>query len=271
MINALLIDGFNLIRRIYEAGYGRTAASESAEIDQSTIDSAIEHIVSSTSASVTRALAKHKPTHACCVLESHNKTWRHLLYPQYKADRKETPSPLLANLDKFEQAFLLLGVKCIALESYEADDVIATLAHGIAAAKGRSIILSTDKSFLQLLGEGVRVFDHFNDRELTSAYVSDKFAVEVDQLVDYWALAGDRGNYIKGVSGIGDKSAARLLKEHGSLDAMLKSESLDKKLVSIQEEKAVALRCKLLVTLNTEVELGTNLKELRYIPSEHKE
>lgn len=276
MINALLIDGFNLIRRIYEAGYGRSSATKKGADAQDSASTRtdrdlIEHVVSSASASVKRALTKHDPTHACCVLDSHDKTWRHLLYPQYKADRKETPSPLLDNLNKFEAAFSLLGVKCLTLESYEADDVIATLARGIAAGKGKSIILSTDKSYLQLLGEGIRIFDHFNDRELTRAYVIDKFGVEVDQLIDYWSLAGDRGNFIKGVNGVGDKSAARLLREHGSLDAILRSQSGDKKLVAIQEDKAVALRCKLLVTLNTEVELATNLKDLRYIPSEHKE
>ena len=144
------MDGFNLIRRIYEAMPD---------------ESDIEGLSESSSKSVQRALNIHKPTHAIMVFEDHDTTWRHLLYPDYKAGRKPTPEPLLKALTSIEESFEALGVHSISLPSYEADDVIATIAVGVDRVQGEAIILSTDKSYLQLLRPGIRVFNHFNQQE----------------------------------------------------------------------------------------------------------
>lgn len=266
-VNALLIDGFNLIRRIYEAGKvdRKDEKFEDSHDPRAYPDSDyIKKTVLSSSASIKRALARHKPSHVCCVIDSHDKTWRHLLDSQYKADRKKTPAALLENLHSFEAAFEEFGVKSLKLENYEADDVIATLAQGIAIGKGNAVILSTDKSYLQLLGDHIRVFDHFNDCEINAEAVNRKFGVRVDQLVEFWALAGDRGNNIKGVERIGEKTARELLEEYGSLEAIMRSQPKDKRVERIRKEEAVALRCRKMLTLKTDVELGVNLKDFRF-------
>lgn len=245
----LLVDGFNLIRRIYEAHPGA--------------ENEIEAVAASASQSLRRALKTHQPSHAGVVFECHDTTWRHLLYSQYKAGRKPTPAPLLEGLPLFEDGFAQLGVKSFSLTSYEADDVIATLSAGITGAGGEVIVLSTDKSFLQLIGPGVRIFDHFKQAEYIEAEVVERHGVRISQLTDFWAMTGDASNNIKGVPGVGKKTAAELLRRYNCLEEILASQEDEKKVHMVQAESALAVRCKQLVTLKQNVELGVNLKAFR--------
>jgi protein Xni len=244
----LLIDGFNLIRRIYEAMPD---------------ESDIEGLSESCSKSVQRALNLHKPTHVIVVFEDHDTTWRHLLYADYKAGRKPTPEPLLKALPSIDKNFESLGVHSISLPSYEADDIIATIAVGVARVEGEAIILSTDKSYLQLLKPGIRVFNHFNQQEYIEQEVEERHGVLVSQLTDYWALVGDSSNNIKGVPKIGKKSAAELLARFASLTELLASDVEDSKVRIVQDNDVLAQRCKQLVTLKQDVELGINLRDFR--------
>jgi len=245
----LLVDGFNLVRRIYEAHPG-------AESD-------IEAVSVSATRSLQRALQTHQPSHAVVVFERHDVTWRHLLYPEYKAGRKPTPTPLLEGLPLFERQFAELGVKNYSLENYEADDVTATLSAGIIRAGGEAIILSTDKSFLQLIGPGLRIFDHFKQVEYTGPDVVERYGVRISQLIDFWAMTGDASNNIKGVPRVGKKTAAELLRRYTSLEEILASDEDDKKVLLVQAESILATRCKQLVTLKQDVELGINLRSFR--------
>ena len=246
----LLIDGFNLIRRIYEAHPG-------AEDD-------IEAVAVSATRSLQRALKTHQPSHAVVVLECHDTTWRHLLYAEYKAGRKPTPLPLLEGIPLFEKHFAESGINSFSLNNYEADDVIATLAAGIVRAGGEAIILSTDKSFLQLIGPGLRIFDHFKQAEYIESEVVERQGVRIDQLTDFWAMTGDASNNIKGVPKVGKKTAAELLSRYPSLEEILSSdEDDDKKIHLVQAESILATRCKQLVTLKQDVELGVNLRAFR--------
>ncbi len=253
-MNVLLIDAMNLIRRIYEA----------RPHDEEHID---DEVFSSSGQSLFRALNRHLPTHACAVFDSQDKTWRHELFPAYKANRSPSPQALINALPEFESVFDKLGVKSICIRHYEADDVIATLARGLTAKQGKVIILSTDKNFLQLLDSNIKVYDHFNDREYDRQWVQDKYGVSHSQLVDYWALSGDSTNNIKGVSKVGPKTAQKLIAEFGSLEALFKSPpagALGQRLLAQQVDAEDARE---LVRLKTNVALGINLRELRYCPA----
>ena len=249
MTRVLLVDAFNLIRRIYEArgdGAGDIAA-----------------VIEAAASSLERALRQHTPSHACAVFDSHDTTWRHLLYPAYKAHRKPTPDALLDNLPGFRDAFLELHVRSLKLPDYEADDQVATLAAGVAGSGGEAIILSTDKMFQQLLAPGVRMLNHFDSHEYTATGVVERYGVTVSQLTDYWAMAGDSSNNIKGVPRIGAKTAASLLQSYGSLEEILRSGDNSTAVARVQQYGDEAMRCKQLVTLKTDVALGINLKSLR--------
>jgi len=254
-MHILLIDGFNLIRRIYEA----------RPHDDDVVE---KEVITSAAHSMTRALRLHKPSHACCILDSHEPTWRHELYPLYKANRKPTPRPLLDAIPDFETAFQKLGVKCITMAHCEADDVIATLAKGVSR-KGRYVtILSTDKNFLQLLDEHIKIYDHFNETEYTSKWVLEKYGIRHDQLVDYWALTGDSTNNIKGVPKVGPKTAKQLIGEFETLDALLQAPQEQPGGRRVKEHRQEAEDARELAQLKTDIKLGINLNQLRYVSRE---
>ena len=259
-IRFLAVDGFNLIRRIYEARITRHRnPDEASEVS----DQEMTDVIEAAKSSLTRALNKHQPTHGAVVMEHHDKTWRHLLYPAYKANRSATPPSLLANLEAFAAAFNELGVSSFAVDSYEADDVIATVATVVADHEGEVIILSTDKIYLQLVSSRVIVYDHFADKACDTAYVETRYDIRQGQYIDYLSLVGDKSNNVKGVQGIGPKSAAAMLSEFGSLDRILAVEPLSAMLKKVSVSCSDALRSRQLVTLKTDVELGQNLKSFR--------
>ena len=109
------------------------------------------------------------------------------------------PEALKTALEGYREAFREMGVVSLSRPRLEADDVIATLACKVTGASAAATILSTDKIFLALLPRGVRVRDHFKGADFDAQHVIDKFGVRPDQLVDFLALAGDRGNGIHGV------------------------------------------------------------------------
>ena len=246
-MKVLLIDAFNLIRRIFEARS----------------DSDLESVVVASKHSSQRALREHEPTHVVMVFEKHDRTWRHLLYNDYKANRSPTPEVLLGGVDEFVAGFREIGINSFALDSYEADDVIATFASGVAKAGNQAIILSSDKMYLQLLSVHIKVANHFSHQFVEESDVAQRYGVGVGQLTDYWALVGDSSNNIKGVPGVGPKTAVNILGQYGSLDGILKEAGDDKVLDKVRQNEQLAIRCKQLVTLKTDVELGTNLRSFR--------
>ena len=250
-MKVLLIDGFNLVRRLYEA-----RPHNDGVIDQEVITSATQ--------SLNRALRQHRPTHVACIFDSHDKTWRHEIYPEYKANRKPTPPPLLDAIPRFETAFLEVNVVSILIPGFEADDVIATLANGIDKAGGNVTILSTDKNFLQLLNERISVYDHFKESEFTKSIVTKKYGVGINQLVDYWALTGDSSSNIKGVPKIGPKTAQQLIQSYSSIDHLLENPPDDKTGERVKNYAEDARLCYKLMQLKTDIKVGVNLNKLRY-------
>jgi protein Xni len=200
-----------------------------------------------------------------------------MLYDDYKFGRKPTPEVLISNLDRFRRAFETIGVRSLEVAGYEADDVIATLAAGVANSSGDAIILSTDKGFLSLLDKHIEVYHHFEQHFLTSTDVRVKYALRHDQLIDYWSLSGDPGNNIKGVPGVGKKTALLLLEKFDSLDEVLtqarglpQDQAADsglavyqKSLSKVLQFEDEAVKCRLLLTPKLDVELGINLKIFR--------
>jgi len=206
------------------------------------------------------------------VFEGREPSWRHLLYQDYKIDHKPMPEALKVALPEYREAFADLGVASFERPKVEADDVIGTLAMKIAGSAGQAVILSTDKIFLQLLSDRIFVRDHFKPAYLDRAYVVNRFGVEPEQFIDFLALTGDSTNSIRGVPGIGPKTAAKLIGDFGTLDAMLAAAGAptpDPKLAPKLRNKLVdhaedARLSKSLVRLQIDLDLGLNLKDLRY-------
>jgi len=250
----LLIDALNLIRRVYAAQPGEDGPNR--------VDDALKTGVHS----LRRALRECRPTHAICVFDSHEPSWRHDLYPGYKAGRPPMPEDLNSRMNRFKDAFSEIGVRSVCFPTLEADDIIATLAGKIASRSGKVVILSTDRMFLQLVSDLIVVRDHFNKLDMDQAYVKEKLHVQPDQLVDFFALTGYATNNIPGVHTAGPKTAARLLNELESLDNILSvAYTIKGKLGEMLCKHAGEARLsQSLVRLKDDIELGLNLKSFRY-------
>lgn len=252
----LIIDAMNLIRRIY-------AVQEKQQKDP-------QAVLSMTTSTACNALNKlinqHRPTHIICVFDSHAKSWRHDLYSQYKQGRKPIPEALKAHLDTIQDSFFEMGVESLVTETDEADDLIATLSTKMAERGQKSIIVSTDKGFYQLLDKQTLIYDYFQNSYTDAGRVLNKMSLSVDKLTDYWAITGISSSAIKGVEGVGDKGALALLSEYPSLQAMLESEDndKDKRLMKVKQHAQEARLAKQLVTLKSDISLGFNLQDIRY-------
>lgn len=257
-IKLLIIDALNLIRRIHAAIPDDNHSTKNKQTQNNT-EIAINNL-----------LHTHTPTHALCVFDNQDKTWRHQCYPAYKQNRKPMPEPLQGYLPTLKTAIEDLGVQCLSLANQEADDIIATVASK-AAGKADIIIVSTDKTFYQLLPQGLKIYHHFEKRFADDQWVENKFGVQANQLTSYWALVGDSTNGLKGVPSIGPKTARTLLDEDRQLSDLLKfvqhneyPETLDKKnltkLKNHQDEAELAFT---LTQLKRNIEIGISLKNLR--------
>lgn len=256
---ALLVDGLNLIRRIHAAVPGDPGSAQHRE-----------GVLRSCERSLRRALTENAPSHAVCALDDPGPSWRHALQPQYKANRPPMPDDLLELLPEIEAAFEGLGVRCVRVAGFEADDVLASIAVKIAARGGNAVILSTDKSMLSLLREGIRVRNHFEGQDLDAHSTRQRFGVAPHQLPEYLALVGESSQGIPGVKSVGPKTAARLLAEHGDLDGVLEAarEMAGNTGTRLREDAANARLSLRLATLDSGVEVGLNLSECRVGPDE---
>ncbi|RZJ18477.1 MAG: DNA polymerase I [Brevundimonas sp.] len=161
------------------------------------------------------------PTHLVAIFDHSEKTFRNTLYPQYKAHRPPPPEDLIPQFPLVREATAAFGVHCVELPGYEADDLIATYACKARDAGGEAVIVSSDKDLMQLIGNGVVMYDPMKDRRLEEEAVFEKFGVTPDKVVEVQALIGDSVDNVPGAPGIGPKTAAQLILEYGDLDTLL--------------------------------------------------
>lgn len=166
-------------------------------------------------------LAQERPTHIACAFdESLTTSFRNELYPPYKAQRELPPPELVEQLEGCRRMSEALAVPAFASTRFEADDLIASLLHGLEGSRFRAVIISPDKDLAQLVGPRVELFDYARSRRYGPAEVRERFGVEPRQIPDYLGLAGDTVDNIPGVRGIGAKGAAALLTALGDLDTI---------------------------------------------------
>ncbi|MBO6886046.1 MAG: DNA polymerase I [Marivita sp.] len=160
-------------------------------------------------------------THVAVIFDKGSHTFRNDMYDQYKANREAMPEDLRPQIPLTRRATEAFNIACEELEGYEADDIIATLAVQARKAGGRVTIISSDKDLMQLVGEGVEMFDAMKNRTIDREGVFEKFGVYPERVVDVQALAGDSVDNVPGAPGIGIKTAALLINEFGSLEELL--------------------------------------------------
>lgn len=248
MIHLLIIDALNLIRRIH--------AVQGSPCGETCL-SAISQLITHTDA-----------THIVAVFDEDGRhhSWRHEKLPDYKAGRQPMPEELQTELPSLVSQFEENGIHCWQSEGDEADDLAATLAKRIASAGHTVTIVSTDKGYCQLLSPNLRIRDYFQKRWLDVPFIENEFGVKPEQLPDYWGLAGISSSKVPGVAGIGAKSATTLLQRFQNIENLYANvdsleEKWQKKLANNQE---IAMICRDIATLKTDIILKGNLNQLRY-------
>ena len=159
--------------------------------------------------------------HVAVIFDAGRRTFRNDIYPAYKANRPDPPDELIPQFGLVREATRAFNVACVEMAGYEADDLIATYARQAAEAGARVTIVSSDKDLMQLIGEGVVMFDAMKNRDIGPAQVVERFGVGPEKVVEVQALAGDSTDNVPGIAGIGVKTAAQLIEEYGDLDTVL--------------------------------------------------
>jgi DNA polymerase-1 len=161
------------------------------------------------------------PTHVAVIFDYSGKSFRNVMYDQYKANRPPAPEDLVPQFPLTRAATKAFNIACEEVEGYEADDIIATLAVQAREAGGRCTIISSDKDLMQLVGGGVEMLDAMKNKRIGRDGVIEKFGVGPERVVDVQALAGDSVDNVPGAPGIGIKTAALLINEFGTLEELL--------------------------------------------------
>jgi DNA polymerase-1 len=216
-----------------------------------------------------KVVKEQNPTHVAVTWDRKEKTFRHESFPEYKANRSETPPELLKQIPLIKELIERSGIPCFSLAGYEGDDVIGTIARRFSA-QGDVFIVSADKDFMQLIDDHIKLFSlkAGDDYEVIGrAHVIDYFGVPPEQVCEVLAITGDKVDNIPGVKGIGDKGAAKLVQEFGSVQNIY--ENLDK--VSnerlrglLATSKDAALLSRRLVEIHTAVPLDADESMMRY-------
>jgi len=159
--------------------------------------------------------------HIACIFDYSSKTFRNEIYDQYKAQRPDAPEDLVPQFPLMREAARAFNLPVIEIEGWEADDIIATYTRIAREAGAEVTIVSSDKDLMQLIEDGVVMYDGLKGKEIRAPEVMEKFGVPPDKVVEVQSLAGDSVDNVPGVPGIGIKTAALLINEYGDLENLL--------------------------------------------------
>ena len=168
-----------------------------------------------------KVLREHAPDHVVMVFDAPGKTFRDELYAEYKGHRPEVPEELISQVPVVRDLVSAFRIGQLEIEGYEADDVIGTLVKRLSKEDVDTVIVTGDKDLLQLVGPGVSVLDTMKDVTYGRDEVIARFGVPPEQVVEVLGLAGDTTDNIPGVPGIGEKTAAELIRQFGDIEAVL--------------------------------------------------
>ncbi|HEX3763646.1 MAG TPA: DNA polymerase, partial [Kofleriaceae bacterium] len=149
------------------------------------------------------------------------RTFRAQMYPAYKATRKDPPEELQVQMDYFAKVVHGMGWPVLTVPGVEADDVIATLVRQARERDWEVVIFSADKDIMQMVGDHVSMIDALHQKTYTREEVIKKMGVPPEKIPDFLALVGDTSDNIPGIKGVGDKTAANLLEQYGTLDELI--------------------------------------------------
>ncbi|MCM2268743.1 MAG: DNA polymerase I [Thermoanaerobaculia bacterium] len=212
-----------------------------------------------------KLLRDEAPDYVGVALDVSDVTFRTAKFADYKANRAPMPEELKPQIPQIRRAIEAFRIPILELADYEADDVMGTLARK-AAARGLDVVLVTaDKDMFQLVGDGVALWHSGRNKLYDARLVEEDFGVPPAQVADVLALMGDAVDNVPGVPGIGEKGAKQLVREHGSVEALLeRAGQLTRKAYreGLEQHREQALLSKELVTIHTDLPIEPHLESL---------
>ena len=251
----ILVDGSYYLFRTYHA------LPKTMENTQGLMTNAIRGTLNA----LLKLMRRYHPTHMAVCFDTKSPTFRHAMSEEYKANRPKMDVELAEQIPYIHRLVTALGIPLLRIEGAEADDIIGTLAYR-AVAEGHHVVISTgDKDMMQLINDCVILEDSFTGKITDSAGVVEKFGINPNQMIDFLTLMGDSSDGIKGVPGIGKKTAKDLLNAYGDIDSMLKNVAdikgrAGKNLVEYADDIPMNAQ---LATIVTDLEIGQDWQDLK--------
>ncbi len=251
----ILVDGSYYLFRTYHA------LPKTMQNSQGLVTNAIRGTLNA----LLKLMRRYHPTHMAVCFDTKSPTFRHAMSEDYKANRPKMDIELAEQIPYIHSLVAALGIPLLRIEGAEADDIIGTLAYR-AVAEGHHVVISTgDKDMMQLINDCVILEDSFTGKVTDSAGVVEKFGINPEQMIDFLTLMGDSSDGIKGVPGIGKKTAKDLLNEYGNIDNMLKNVAnikgrAGKNLVEYADDIPFNAQ---LATIVTDLEIGQDWQDLK--------
>ena len=215
-----------------------------------------------------RLLKDFHPDGIAVAWDVSRQTFRTETYPEYKAQREKAPDHFRSQLPLIDEVLQSLQIRQLRMEGYEADDLIATLTKNAVEGGWEVLIVTGDRDAFQLVGGPVRVV--YTRRGISDtiiadeAYVEERYGIRPDQYVEYAALRGDTSDNLPGVPGVGEKTASRLVADHGGLDAIYTAiaDQTPKLRESLAAHREQVFLNKDLMTLVDDLDIGVAIEDL---------
>ncbi len=261
----VLFDGNAIVHRAFHAFEGKPlTVSKTGELVSAVYGFALILL---------KVLNELKPSHYAIAFDKKAPTFRHQLFDQYKAQRPPAPDELVGQLGRVRQLVEAFHIPIFELDGYEADDILGTLSRQASQEGVDTIIVTGDADTMQLVSPRVKVLypkprGSFSDTMLYDEdAVSQKYGLKPSQIADLKGLKGDPSDNIPGVSGIGDKTATRLLQEFGSIEEIYNhiDQVTPAKIQTIlKQNEAIARQSKELATIVTQTPVTLDLDHCQF-------
>jgi DNA polymerase-1 len=261
----VLIDGNSILNRAFYGLSGNNFLQTSDGIHTNAVYGFLNIL--------SKYLTEEKPDYIAVAFDMRAKTFRHIQYEEYKANRKAMPEELAEQFPIIKEVLDAMNIKRIELEGFEGDDILGTLAKETSSSGVEAVIVTGDKDFFQLIDKGIRIKypstknGKTNTYEYDKSYFFEKYGIEPEQFIDVKALMGDSSDNVPGIKGIGEKTAISLIKEYDSLEGIYKNiESITKKALKqkLIDDKVMAFLSKDLVTIKTDIKGLWNEDEFKF-------
>jgi len=260
-----IIDGYAILYRSHFALI-RNPLITSYGLHTSALYGFVNHIL--------KLLKAEKPDYFVCAFDSKEKTFRHDMYVEYKANRPPMPEELQSQLSHLWEILEFMNIPVLKKPGVEADDIIGTLAVDADKKGLHTYIVSGDKDFMQLINDNIYMYSPGNRKSpkpiiYNPEKVIERWGLPPDKIIDFLGLMGDTADNIPGVPGVGEKTAVKLLKKFGSLESALENaDKITNKRVhnGLIEGVEKAKLSKELVKILTDVELSLEIKDLERKP-----